>query len=97
VGIVSKRAIGAAHPSAATSLTVGETRDRLTRIAVAHVMVRDSLIVSPATPLAEAVRLLHDSRSDVLVVRDQASVIGLLTANDLLRALDRLTSAERSG
>ena len=97
MGTVSKRAIGAAHPSVATSLTVGELRDRLTRILVADVMVRDPLIVSPATPLAEAVRLVRDSRADVLVVCDQGSVIGVLTANDLLRALDRPTSAGRSG
>ena len=43
--------------------------------------------MSPATPLAEAVRLVRDSRADVLVVCDQESVIGVLTANDLLRAL----------
>lgn len=97
VGVVSKRAIGAAQPSVATSLTVGELRDRLIRIVVADVMVRDPLIVSPATPLAEAVRLVRDSRADVLVVCDQGSVIGVLTANDLLRALDRLASAGRSG
>ena len=76
---------------------LGPSTVPLIRIVVADVMVRDPLIVSPVTPLAEAVRLVRDSRTDVLVVCDQESAIGVLTANDLLRALDRLASAGRSG
>jgi acetoin utilization protein AcuB len=92
VGVVSKRAIGAAHPSAVTSLTIGEAQGRLAQVVVADVMVRDPLVVSPATPLAEVVRVMRDSRADVLVVCDQDDVIGLLTAHELLDALDRLAS-----
>jgi CBS domain-containing protein len=93
-GVVSTRALGAAHPSAVTSLTAGEIRGRLARVTVADVMARDLLVVSPATPLAEAVRLVRDSRLEVLVVRDQHGVVGLLTANDLLGVLDRLVPPE---
>src|SRR5262245_18941905 len=57
VGILSRRAIGGAHPSCATSLTRGEVRGRLEEVSVAEVMSTDPLVVSPATPLSEAVRL----------------------------------------
>jgi len=87
VGIISTRAIGAAQPSAATTLTMGEVRGRLTQIVVADVMTRDPLVVSPTTPLQDAVRLMRDARVNVLVVCDQDRVRGLLTANDLLRVL----------
>jgi acetoin utilization protein AcuB len=97
VGTVSTRAIGAAHPSTATSLTLGEIRGRVAHVVVGDIMIRDPLVVSPATPLAEAIRLMRDSRVDVLVVRDQEDVVGLLTAHDLLGALDRLVSRGRSG
>jgi acetoin utilization protein AcuB len=92
VGVVSTRMIGAAHPSIATSLTRGEIHGRLDQLEVADVMARDPLIVSPATPLAEAVRLMKDARLDALAVCDQERLVGLLTARDLLRALERLTA-----
>jgi CBS domain-containing protein len=97
VGTVSKRAIGAAHPSAATSLAVAEVSGRMGRVAVADVMDRDPLVVSPATPLAEAVRLMRDPRVRVLVVCDQDRVVGLLTADELLCTLGRLTPPEKRG
>jgi CBS domain-containing protein len=71
VGIVSTRALGAAHPSAVTSLTAGEVSGRLARLVVADVMARDPVIVQPATPLTEAVRVMRDARVDVVAVCDQ--------------------------
>src|SRR5262245_21367554 len=97
VGTVSKRALAAAQPSAATSLTRGEVRGRLDQVAVADIMMRDPLVVSPATPLAEAVRLMRDARVSVLVVCDREGVAGLITVNDLLRALDQLVELRGSG
>jgi len=97
VGTVSKRAIGGAQPSAATSLGVAEVSAQMGRVAVADVMDRDPLVVSPATPLAEAVRLMRDARARVLVLCDQDGVVGLLTADELLRALGRLTPPEKAG
>jgi CBS domain-containing protein len=97
VGIVSKRAIAAAHPSSATSLTRGEIRGHLDQVTVADIMLPDPLMVSPATPLAEAVRLMRDARASVLVVSDREGVVGLITANELLRALDRLIASESAG
>jgi CBS domain-containing protein len=96
VGILSKRAIAAAHPSSATSLTRGEIRGRLEGVGVAVVMTRDPLVVSPATPLGEAVRLMRDARVSVLAVCDREGVVGLITANDLLRVLQRLVAAGMS-
>jgi len=96
VGIISRRAIGAAHPSCATSLARGEVGGRLEGVVVADVMTPDPLIVSPATPLGEAVRLMRDARVNVLAVQDQEGVVGLITANDLLRALDRLVALGRA-
>src|SRR5262245_22212156 len=90
VGAVSKRALEAAAPSGATSRDSGEARGRLGTITVAEVMVRDPLIVGPTTPLSEAAWLISDARADVLVVYEQDAVIGILTARELLRALDQL-------
>jgi CBS domain-containing protein len=53
-------------------------------------------VVSPATPLSEAVRLMRDARVSVLAIRDQDGVVGLITANALLRALDRLIAPART-
>lgn len=92
VGTVSKRAIDAASPSAATSLTTGEARGRMDAITVAEIMIREPLVVAPTTPLAEAVRLMRDARVDVLVVCDQDAAVGVLTAREMLRALAGLVA-----
>ena len=92
VGTVSRRAIDAASPSAATSLTAGEARGQMDSITVAEIMMREPLVVSPATPLAEAVRLMRDARADVLVVCDQDAAVGVLTAREMLRVLARLVA-----
>ncbi len=92
VGIVSARALEAAHPSAVTSLTVGEIGGLLGRVAVARVMIRDPLMVGPTTPLAEAARLMRDARVDVVAVCDEGGVMGFLTERELLCALDGLVT-----
>jgi CBS domain-containing protein len=60
---------------------------------VAEIMIRYPLVVSPATPLSEAVWLMREVRADVLVVCDQDAVVGVLTTNELLRALGRLVAS----
>ena len=96
VGIVSTRNLGAAQPSAVTSLTVGEIGGRLSRIRVAEVMTRDPPVISSTMPLAEAARLMRDGRVDAAVVCDGERVLGLLTERDLLKALDRLVTHDTS-
>ena len=87
VGIVTARDLDAAAPSAATTLTVREVRDRLSRIPVSQAMTRDVIAVAPETPLAEAARLMRDRDLGALPVVRSDEVVGILTVSDLLAEL----------
>jgi acetoin utilization protein AcuB len=87
VGIVTARDLDAAAPSAATTLTVREVRDRLSRIPVSQAMARDVIAVAPETPLAEAARLMRDRDLGALPVVRGDEVVGILTVSDLLAEL----------
>ena len=58
---------------------------------VEHVMRHPPMILSPATPLAEAVRLMVDQDERALLAGDAASgrVHGIVTQSDVLRAIAR--------
>lgn len=88
VGVVSTGVLAAAHPSCATSLTIGEVRHRLGDIAMRDIVRADPVVVSPVTPLIEAVRLLRELRVEVLAVCDEDRLLGLLTEADLLAVLE---------
>lgn len=87
VGIVTATDLDAAAPSAATTLTVREVRDRLSRIPVSQAMTRDVIAVAPETPLAEAARLMRDRDLGALPVVRGDEVVGILTVSDLLAEL----------
>ena len=87
VGIVTAWDLEAAAPSAATTLTVREVRDRLSRIPVRRAMTRDVIAVAPETPLAEAARLMRDRDLGALPVVRADEVVGILTVSDLLAEL----------
>jgi acetoin utilization protein AcuB len=97
VGLVSDRELLAARPSPATSLTIGEIRARLNQIPVAEVMVRDPTWVVPATPLAEAARLMRDHALEALPVLRDGQLEGLVTEGIVLRVLAALLEHQSPG
>jgi len=86
LGVVLRRDLAAARPSAATTLEVREAMDALGRIPVTSIMRRDVATVIPDTPLAEAARLVRDSGNPVAVL-DAGRLAGLLGVGELLAAL----------
>jgi CBS domain-containing protein len=87
-GVVLADDVGAARPSAATTLAIAEIRGALARVRVDRVMRADLPRVAPSTPVAEAARLLRDG-APALAVLDGGRVAGVLGVADLLAVLER--------
>jgi acetoin utilization protein AcuB len=84
IGIVTDRDIRDAYPTS-MAIKYTEAIDRFAeKITVEEVMTRDIFVVSPETPLVQAVTLLRKHRIGSLpVVKDQ-HLIGIITRSDIL-------------
>lgn len=84
VGMVSLRAVHAASPSPATTLSVYEMHGYMQQLPVATIMTPAVVTVTPRLPLVAALRLMQDHGMFTLPVVYLGDVIGLLNACDLL-------------
>jgi acetoin utilization protein AcuB len=88
VGLVTEKMLAAYTPGKATSLDQWELHGLLDKTKVRAAMNADPYKVSPATPLDEAVQLLHDKKlNGVLVVDDQGKLSGIFTNTNVHEAL----------
>ena len=99
-GLVLAEDLAAAHPSDATTLSVGEVNGALASIPVTAIMRRDVATVIPETPAAEVARLVRATGAPVAVVAREQQFLGLLGARELLVVLEApptWSSRTRSG
>ena len=88
VGLVTEKMLAAYTPGKATSLDQWELHGLLDKTQVRAAMNADPYKVHPDTPLAEAVKLLHDKKlNGVLVVDEHAELAGIFTSTNALEAL----------
>ena len=94
IGLLDTADLDRAHPSAATTLAIGETAGRLDRVRVERVLRPGLAAVGRHTPLVDAVRLMRARRLTALPVARGNRLIGLLTEDDLLTLLAALLEEE---
>lgn len=98
VGLVTEKMLLGYMPAKATSLDQWELHYLLSRTPVKAAMNPTPHTVTPATPLADAARLLHDRKlNGVLVLNDTGDLVGLLTTTNALEALIELATAAGRG
>jgi acetoin utilization protein AcuB len=90
VGILADEDLRAARPPAATTPTVRESQAAGNHLRMDEVMARDPLTVAPATPLAQAARLMRDRNISALPVVRNQHLVGILTLADLFELLESL-------
>ncbi len=54
---------------------------------ISRIMIRDPMTISPDAPLLSAAQTLHSTKYGSLPVVEDGQVVGIITANDMLRAL----------
>ncbi|HKC11930.1 MAG TPA: CBS domain-containing protein [Vicinamibacteria bacterium] len=86
VGLLVEGDLKRAEPS-----TLSQSQEDFTRVmegtTISRIMIQDPVTVTAATPLIEAARTLHSTKYGSLPVVEDERVVGILTDNDMLRAL----------
>ena len=90
IGLLDAADLDRAHPSAATSLAIGEIAGRLDRVRVERVLQPDLAAVGHRTPLVDAIRLMRARHLAALPVARGDRLVGLLVEDDLLELLAAL-------
>lgn len=96
-GVVSDRDLHRAEPSEATTLSIWEISDLLSKITVAEVMQKDKVVIAEDAPIEEAAKLLTDSMASGIPVIRGKQVVGIITKTDLLNTFLNMLGGRRSG
>ena len=98
VGVLTDRDLKRASASDATLLEVHELLHLLGRVKVRDIMSRKPITIPDTYTIEEAAEVLHDHHiSGAPVLDDRGRLVGLVTQDDLFRALMSLTGVKRRG
>jgi len=94
VGIVTDRDLKAASPSEATSLDIWELHFLLGKLKIKDVMSKKLITITPKDTIEKAAMVMMERRIGGLPVVDESgALIGILTEDDVFRALVEVTGA----
>jgi acetoin utilization protein AcuB len=98
VGVLTDRDLKRASASDATLLEVHELLHLLTRVKVRDIMSRKPVTVPDTYTIEEAAEVLHDHQfSGAPVLDDKGRMVGIVTQQDLFKALMSLAGVKRRG
>ena len=97
VGIVSEKDLLYASPSPATSLSIYEMHDMLSRLRVTELMTANPVTVTPDTLLEEAALIMADSKIGGLPVVKNGDLVGIITETDIFKVFLELLGARQKG
>lgn len=97
IGIVTETDLDRASPSEATTLSVWEIRELVSRVKVEKIMVHDVVTIEDTTPIEEAARIMSDSDISGLPVMHNGKLVGLITETDLFKVFLELFGARYPG
>jgi acetoin utilization protein AcuB len=98
VGVLTDRDLKRASASDATLLEVHELLHLLTRIKVKDIMSRNPITLPDTYTIEEAAEVLHDHHiSGAPVMDDKGRMVGIVTQQDLYKALMSLAGVKRRG
>ncbi len=97
VGVVTKKDLLKADPSAATTLDMYELSYLLSKIKVKKIMVKDVLSVQETEVIEEAARIMADKNIGCLPVMRDKTLVGLVTERDLFHAMINMFGARNNG
>jgi acetoin utilization protein AcuB len=97
IGIVSEKDLLYASPSPATSLSIYELHDMLTRLKVTELMTTEVITVTPDTPMEEAARIMADNKIGGLPVIQDGKLVGIITETDIFKVFLELLGAREGG
>jgi len=96
VGLVTEGDLKRAEPS-----MLSQTEDDFNRVMeetpVSRIMIQSPMTVAPETPLLEAADSLYETKYGAVPVVAEGRIVGILSVNDLVRALVDLLREQGGG
>ena len=96
VGIISDRDVSRLAPSMLAQMTPEDYNRVFEATPITVAMTRNPMLVSPDTPVAEAVALLYTKKIGALLAVDDGKLVGILTVNDMLGLLNELLTGSQT-
>jgi acetoin utilization protein AcuB len=97
IGIITEADLDKASPSEATSLSIWEIRELVSKVKVEKIMTRDVVTVNDDTPIEEAARIMADGNFSGLPVMHANKLVGLITETDLFKIFIELFGGREAG
>jgi acetoin utilization protein AcuB len=98
VGIVTDRDLKRASPSDAALLDIQQILYHLSRLEVGAIMSRYPITVAPEYTIEETAEVLLENKiSGAPVVDEEGNILGIITKNDLFKAMIFLTGLSKKG
>jgi acetoin utilization protein AcuB len=97
IGIVTESDLDKASPSEATSLSVWEVRELISKVKVERIMCRNVVIIEEDTAIEEAARIMSDNDVSGLPVMHDQKLVGLITETDLFKVFLELFGGRYPG
>jgi acetoin utilization protein AcuB len=97
IGIITEANLDKASPSEATSLSVWEMRDLISRVKVEKIMTREVITIEEDTPIEEAARIMADNNVSGLPVMHGDQLVGMITETDLFKVFLDMFGARYPG
>ena len=95
IGLLTEGDLKRAEPS-----TLTDTQEEFTAVMestpVSRIMIENLLTTTPDTPLLDAARTLQEKKYGALPVMEGEKLVGILTDNDLLKALVKVLEAQKA-
>jgi CBS domain-containing protein len=89
VGLISDRDVQRASPSIFGKISPEEYNRIFETTPIAKVMAKEPVTVSPATPITEVVKMMHERKFGSVPVVEGEKLVGIVTTTDLLGLLSQ--------
>ena len=90
VGILTDRDLARVSPSVLGGIQAEQYNELMESTTVENAMTKNPATVTPQTPIADAVHLLHQEKIGALLVVEGNKLVGILTVTDMLGLLHEL-------
>lgn len=97
IGMVTENDLDKASPSEATTLSIWEMRELISRVKVERIMTREVITIDENTPIEEAARIMADCKVSGLPVMNGTRLVGLITETDLFKIFIELMGGRDAG
>ncbi|HUK87526.1 MAG TPA: CBS domain-containing protein [Terriglobales bacterium] len=97
VGIISDRDVSRMAPSMLAKMTPEEYNAVFESTPITVAMTRNPIVVSPETPIEDAVSILYTKKIGALLAVESDKLVGILTVSDMLGLLNELLSKQEAG